>query len=159
MSDHYPYARFVRANPGRYNPVPNFPVVNEAGTATIWTGPGLFIYRTDRTWDQVLHIDLPWVLGMMDGGGDIPEEDQQHIMDVVFRALPLEESNSDPLSLSEEEEDGANTEDADTNNAVNDDYVPLLRRSCIRDELNSSAETQEDKELSQLASYKHNFDM
>ena len=62
LFDCYPYAVFIRANRGRYNPIPNFPVVNKAGTATIWSSPGLFIYWTDQTQDQVLYIDLPWVL-------------------------------------------------------------------------------------------------
>lgn len=95
----YPYVAFIKGN-AVCNPIPNFPVVNEASTAIIWSKPDLFIYSTVQTWDQILHVNLP--------------------------AVVLE----------------------------NDGWCP-----CITNKLNNSADTEEDKELSQLVTYKHDFDL
>ena len=108
-----------------------------------------------------MHVDLPAVVLGMD---ELTVKEQQLIMDAVFRALPLEQIESKPSADEEEEEEEqavAAANDKEEEEDDDDDYVPPLqhaRRSCITNQLSSSAETKEDYKLSQLEAHHQLWD-
>lgn len=149
------YVAFIFANARASNPFHNMPVIHQEGTRLAWTPFGIVHFHVNRTKQQIL-ADLVDVLS---NDNDLSTANKSMAYWCVEEALDAAEWNKNKQEEEEEEEEeevgslaGEEEEDNDSK------YLPPLC-SNIRDKLNSRAETQEDKELSQLVSYKHNFDM
>ena len=150
-----PHVAFIYANACPSNPVPNRPVIHEEGTGSAFTPFGVAHFHINRTKQQIL-ADLMDVLSNDD---DLSTYDKSIIYRCVEEALDVAEWNDEEEEASVLSSSLLSADDDDDDDDDNDgDYVPPLRRPCIQDELNSSSETQEDRELLQLVSYKRDFD-
>ena len=135
-----------------------------------WTPFGVVHFHINHTKQQIL-ADLIDVLGNDD---DLSTANKSMIYGIVDKALMVvgwreeEEADNDKeaaaaaASAGEYDDDDNNNDvdddndDDDDNN--NEDYVQPLQRPCIRDQLNSSAETKDDYKLLQLEAHNHQWD-